>query len=41
VYEEQTAPLIRFYDGRGLLRRIPGTGEIAEIFARMVKSLGV
>lgn len=40
VYEEQTAPLIRFYDGRGLLRRIPGTGEIAEIFARMVKSLG-
>jgi adenylate kinase len=41
VYEEQTAPLIRFYDGRGLLRRIPGTGEIAEIFAQMVKSLGV
>jgi len=41
VYEEQTAPLIRFYDRRGLLRRISGTGEIAEIFARMVKSLGV
>jgi adenylate kinase len=41
VYEEQTAPLIRFYDGRALLRRIPGTGEIAEIFAQMVKSLGV
>ncbi len=41
VYEEQTAPLIRFYDERGLLRRIPGTGEIAEIFSRMVKSLGV
>jgi adenylate kinase len=41
VYEEQTAPLIRFYDKRGLLRRIPGTGEVAEIFARMVKSLGV
>ena len=40
VYEEQTAPLILFYEGRGLLRRIPGTGEIAEIFARMVKSLG-
>jgi adenylate kinase len=40
VYEDQTAPLIRFYEGRGLLRRIPGTGEIAEIFARMLKSLG-
>ena len=41
VYEEQTAPLIRFYDGRGLLRRIPGTGEIAKILSRMVESLGV
>jgi len=40
VYEEQTAPLIRFYEKRGLLRRIPGTGEIQEIFGRMVRSLG-
>jgi len=40
VYAEQTAPLVRFYDGRGLLRRIAGTGEIGEIFARMVQSLG-
>lgn len=40
VYAEQTAPLIRFYEGRGLLRRIAGTGEIGEIFARMVQSLG-
>jgi len=40
VYAEQTAPLVRFYEGRGLLRRVAGTGEIAEIFARMVRSLG-
>ncbi len=40
VYAEQTAPLIRFYEGRGLLRRVAGTGEIGEIFARMVQSLG-
>jgi adenylate kinase len=40
VYAEQTAPLVRFYEGRGLLRRIAGTGEISEIFARMVQSLG-
>jgi len=40
VYAEQTAPLVRFYEGRGLLRRIAGTGEIGEIFARMVQSLG-
>jgi adenylate kinase len=40
VYAEQTAPLVRFYEGRGLLRRIAGTGEIGEIFGRMVQSLG-
>ncbi len=40
VYDEQTAPVIRFYDARGLLRRIPGTGEIAEIFSRMMTALG-
>ncbi len=39
VYAEQTAPLIRFYEGRKLLRRIVGTGERSEIFARMVQSL--
>jgi adenylate kinase len=40
VYADQTAPLARFYEGRGLLRRVAGTGEIGEIFARMVQSLG-
>jgi adenylate kinase len=40
VYAEQTAPLVRFYEGRGLLRRVVGTGEIPEIFSRMVQSLG-
>jgi adenylate kinase len=36
VYAEQTAPLVRLYEGRGLLRRVAGTGEILEIFSRMV-----
>jgi adenylate kinase len=40
VYAEQTAPLVRFYAGRRLLRRVAGTGEIPEIFSRMVQSLG-
>jgi adenylate kinase len=40
TYAEQTAPLVTFYEGRGLLRRIAGTGEIPEIFSRMVQSLG-
>jgi adenylate kinase len=40
VYAEQTAPLIRFYQGRGLLRRIPGTGEVADILQRITDALG-
>ena len=40
VYADQTAPLVRFYEERGLLRRISGTGEIPEIFARMTDRLG-
>lgn len=39
VYAEQTAPLINFYEARGLLRRVPGTGEIAEIFQRITAAL--
>lgn len=35
VYEEQTRPVIEFYERRGLLRRIPGTGSIDEIAARL------
>jgi len=40
VYTEQTAPLVSFYEARGLLRRVSGTGEIAEIFQRMTAALG-
>lgn len=39
VYAEQTAPLISFYEARGFLRRVPGTGEIAEIFQRITAAL--
>jgi adenylate kinase len=41
VYESQTAPLIRLYEGQGLLRRIAGTGAIGEITARMLQGLGI
>jgi len=41
VYAEQTAPLVSFYEARGLLRRVPGTGEIAEIFQRIAAALSV
>jgi adenylate kinase len=35
VYEEQTAPLVAYYDERGLVRRIEGTGTIQEIRDRI------
>ena len=40
VYTDQTAPLIDFYAGRGLLKRVEGTGEIADIFQRITRVLG-
>jgi adenylate kinase len=41
VYAEQTAPLVRFYAGEGLLRRVQGTGAAAEIFQDIQRTLGV
>lgn len=35
VYGRQTAPLLAYYDGQGLLRRIPGAGSVDEIFKRI------
>ena len=40
VYADQTAPLLSFYESRGLLRRVGGTGEIGEIFQRITTALG-
>ena len=41
VYAEQTAPLIQFYGGLGLLRHVPGTGSVNEIFRRITAALDV
>ncbi len=35
VYNSQTAPLISFYEKKGLLMQVPGTGGIEEIFGRI------
>ena len=40
VYENQTAPLVNYYRGQGLLREIDGVGGIDEIRARISKALG-
>ena len=39
VYQEETAPLIGFYEKSGCLRRVPGEGEIDAIFARLLKAV--
>ncbi|MGE0795754.1 MAG: adenylate kinase [Acidimicrobiia bacterium] len=36
LYEEQTAPLIRWFDERRLLETVDGTGSPYEIFGRLV-----
>ncbi len=40
VYERQTAPLIDYYRGRGLLRTVAAEGAVDEIQARLRETLG-
>jgi len=35
VYEDQTAPLIKYYGDKGILHSIAGTGSIDDIFAKV------
>jgi adenylate kinase len=39
VYEKQTAPLVSYYRGRGILREIDGAGSVEEIRKRIVKAV--
>lgn len=39
VYQEETAPLVQFYEERGLLSRVRGTGTVDEVTARILESL--
>jgi adenylate kinase len=40
LYREKTAPLIGYYQGRGLLREIDGHRPITEVTSRMLSTLG-
>ena len=40
VYREQTAPLVAYYRGRGLLKEVDGRGDIDAIFTRICRLLG-
>lgn len=39
VYQEQTMPLIQHYDKQGLIRHIDGTGNVQDIYQRIVAIL--
>jgi len=40
VHETQTAPLVRYYKERGLLREIDGIGKVEDIHGRILEALG-
>lgn len=40
VYVDETAPLAKLYDERGLLRRVDGMGHVDEVTARIEQALG-
>lgn len=39
VYKKQTAPLVAFYSGEGVLRKIDGIGSTDEVFGRIREAL--
>ena len=40
VFAQQTSPLVEYYQGRGLLRRVDSTGDINDVYRRLCKVLG-
>lgn len=41
VFDQQTSPLVAYYQTRGLLRRVDSTGDINEVYRRLRKLLGL
>lgn len=41
IYEEETKPVIRHYEDRGLVRTVDGVGTIEEVEARINKVFGI
>ena len=41
VYKSQTAPLVDYYAGRGLLRRVDAEGSMDEVHDRLLAALGL
>jgi len=40
VYQKSTAPLIDYYNGKGILKSVEGTGSIDDIFGKVCSLLG-
>ena len=40
IYHEQTQPLIDYYTGKGILKEVDGTKDMAEVFDEIVAILG-
>jgi adenylate kinase len=41
VYERQTAPLIDYYQKRGLLKKVEATGDVNDVYARFKNAVGL
>jgi len=41
VYEEQTAPLIKYYEQKGKLLKLNASADISEVCSRLLKVLGI
>lgn len=41
VYEEQTSPMLDFYERQGKLRRVEAVGTLEEVYARLLSALGL
>lgn len=39
-YHGETVPIIPFYEGKGLLRRVDGVGELDQVTSRLLTALG-
>ena len=40
VYAEQTEPVVSFYERRGAVRRVDGTGEVDQVTTRLLEAAG-
>jgi adenylate kinase len=40
-YREKTAPIVPYYERRGLMRRVDGEGAVADVKRRVLEALGV